>query len=180
MKYIGKLNGLDSLVIKDPYYSNAVPIQYNKKNLDFSDAEVHLDIKNDNECFCFNIKLLIFGKDPSSSEVKSYEIGMDSACIAIGADLKADEIKSMEGEWQPTCALRTGTDGYFGYVTEFLKILGHDDVTKEPIYKVNCIALEATIDEEMYTEEELVDYFKEQLHIQNLVKESDLESEMEM
>jgi hypothetical protein len=178
VKYRGNINYLDSLVIKDPFYSNEVPLQYNKKNLDFSDAEVHLDIKNDNENFCYNIKLLIFGKDPSSSEMKSYEIGMDSACIAIGADLNADEIKSLEGEWQPNCALRTGADGYFGCVTEFLKLLGHDEVTKEPIYKVNCIALEATIDEEMYIEEELVDYFKEQLHVQNLVNENGSEREM--
>lgn len=178
MKYRGNINYLDSLVIKDPFYSNEVPLQYNKKNLDFSDAEVYLDIKNDNEYFYYNINLLIFEKAPSSSEMKSYEIGMDSACIAIGADLKADEIKSLEGEWQPDCALRTGADGYFGCVTEFLKLLGHDDVTKEPIYKVNCIALEATIDEEIYTEEELVDYFKEQLHVQNLVKENDSEKEM--
>ena len=171
MKYRGNINYLDSLVIKDPFYSNEVPLQYNKKNLDFSDAEVHLDIKNDNEYFCYNIKLLIFGKDPSSSEMKS-------SSVAIGADLKADEIKSLEGEWQPDCALRTGTDGYFGCVTEFLKLLGHDEVTKEPIYKVNCIALEATIDEEMYIEEELVDYFKEQLHVQNLVNENDSERAM--
>lgn len=178
MKYVGKLNGLDSLVIKDPFYSNEVPLQYNKKNLDFDNAEVHLDIKNDNEYFYYNIKLLIFGKDPSSSEMKSYEIGMDSACVAIGADLKADEIKSLEGEWQPDCALKTGTDGYFGTVTEFLKLVGKDDVTKEDRYEVSCVALDASIDAEMYTEEELVDYFKEQLHIQDLVKESDLESEM--
>ena len=151
MKYRGNINYLDSLVIKDPFYSNEVPLQYNKKNLDFSDAEVHLDIKNDNEYFCYNIKLLIFGKDPSSSEMKSYEIGMDSSSVAIGD---------------------------FGCVTEFLKLLGHDEVTKEPIYKVNCIALEATIDEEMYIEEELVDYFKEQLHVQNLVNENDSERAM--
>lgn len=180
MKYVSKINSLDSLVIKDPFYSNEVPLQYNKNNLNFDNAEVHLDIKNDEEYFSYNIKLLIFGKDPTSSIIRSYEIGMDSACIAIGADLKADEIISVEGEWQPDCALKTGTDGYFGTVTEFLKLVGKDDVTKEALYKINCIALEATIDAEMYSEEELADYFKEQLHIHDLVKENESESYMEV
>lgn len=177
MKYVGKVNSLDSLVIKDPFYSNEVPLQYNKKNLNLNNSIVYLNIKNNDEFSYYDIRLFII-RENSSTMMKSYEVGMDSACVAIGADLKADEIKSLEGEWQPDCALKTGTDGYFGTVTEFLKLVGKDDVTKEDRYEVSCIALDASIDAEMYNEEELVDYFKEQLHIQDLVKESDLESEM--
>lgn len=51
-------------------------------------------------------------------KMKETEIGMDTACVALGINEIADVINASSNEWQPSCSLKTLTDGLFGSVYE--------------------------------------------------------------
>ena len=98
------------------------------------------------------------------------EIGMDSACVAIGINEKAKEIVDIRNEWQPECALKTLTDGLFGMVTE-------GKLNNE----LKFICLSSFLDEDTeYSIEDVIDYLQYQLNISELEKVNSEEIEDEL
>ena len=86
---------------------------------------------------------------------------MDTACVALGINEKADEIIELRADWQPECSLNTLTDGLFGTVKEG-KIQDH----------TVFIWLSGYLDEDTgYSIEEIVDYLQYQLNITELEKD---------
>ena len=86
---------------------------------------------------------------------------MDTACVALGINEKADEIIELRADWQPECSLNTLTDGLFGTVKEG-KIQDH----------TVFIWLSGYLDEDTgYSIEEIIDYLQYQLNITELEKD---------
>lgn len=100
----------------------------------------------------------------SDININKHKIGMDSACIALGINDKADEIIKSQDEWQPKCALKTGMDGFFGEVIEgrrenelvFLLIYGY--VNKDLFYNMS----------------DVLDYLKTQFELKDLKLEKNV------
>lgn len=179
MKYKGKIENINHVVISDPYYKNGVWCRYEKDNLDEKNWFVDLDIfsvetkegkyytkgmefylllkKNEDICSLDDEGTLSYVSD---IKLTDYNIGMDTACVALGINDKAKEIIKSRGEWQPSCALKTGGDGIFGEVGE-----GKKDES------LQFILITGYFDEDFISENELFDYLKEQFKITELVKE---------
>lgn len=140
MRYKGLIKDLNHIVISDPTYKDDVWCRYEKNGLNEKDWEVDLQIYSVKTKFeDYDIRgtefYLLLQKDKqnckideegtirylSDIEVNDYTIGMDTACIALGINDDAKEIIDSRDEWQPDCAIRTGTDGTFGEVTEGMK-----------------------------------------------------------
>lgn len=66
----------------------------------------------------FNEDLTSFSH-PASMKAEQRTVGMDTACVYIGPAAQFDP-----EEWQPSCALRTGTDGEFGAAYELASAKG--------------------------------------------------------
>ena len=137
LRYKGKIRELNHIIISDPSYDESVTCRYEKDNLREKDWYVDIDIKptiDKIEAFTFRGTefFLFLYKDKKLCELKengtiSYlkgiklneiEIGMDTACVALGIDKKAKEIIDLRDDWQPECSLNTLTDGIFGTVKE--------------------------------------------------------------
>ena len=144
MRFKGLIEKINHIVISDPEYKTGVWCRYENKNIKGTNWKVELDLqekeeieislllkKNDDDCE-FNGDEITYSSD---IQLEKYRIGMDTACVALGINDKAKEIIKSRGEWQPPCALQTGTDGYFGDVlegkrndnVEFLLIFGYLD-----------------------------------------------------
>lgn len=179
MEFTGKIKEINHIVISDPDYDKNVWCRYEKENLKEKNWSVYLDVYSVEEQIGdlfekgteFIMLLQKYKKDCkitdegnlrslSNIETKEYKIGMDSACVALGINDKADYIINSKNEWQPDCAINTGTDGVFGNVVEgtkdgslrFLLITGYVN----EVY-MNC--------------NNLFDYLKNQFDIKELVKE---------
>ena len=88
-------------------------------------------------------------------------IGMDTACIALGINNYANDIRDSKGDWQPDNSLNTLTDGIFGYVKE-----GTKDNT------INFIWISGFLSEDTgYSIEEIMNYLSTYLEITDLYKE---------
>ena len=136
MRYNGKIENLNHIVVSDPTYQKGVWCRYEIDNLKEQNWIVNLDISHKTEKIeDFNINYIEFymliKKDnnictlnneelsyPKNINITEYEIGMDTACVALGINDKAKEIIESQKEWQPNCSIRTGTDGIFGEVYE--------------------------------------------------------------
>ena len=123
LRYKGKIRELNHIIISDPSYDESVTCRYENNNLKEKDWYVDIDIKPTvDEIEDLTIKgtefFLFLSKDRSGIELKETEIGMDTACVAIGINEKADEIIELRDDWQPECSLNTLTDGLFGTVKE--------------------------------------------------------------
>lgn len=180
MRYRGKIKELNHIIISDPSYDESVTCRYEKNNLKEKNWSVDIDIKPVVEKIeNFTVKgtefFLFLAKDRRLSELKengtiSYlkgiefkeiEIGMDTACVALGIDAKADEIIELRDDWQPECSLNTLTDGFFGTVKEG-KLQDH----------TVCIWLSGYLDEDTgYSIEDIIDYLEYQLNITELEKD---------
>lgn len=180
MRYKGKIKELDHIVISDPTYEEDVWCRYEKKDLNEENWLIDIDIKQVTEKYeDFTTKgtefFLFLYKDKTWGELKengtiSYlkginvektEIGMDTACVALGIDEKADEIIELQEEWQPECSLNTLTDGIFGTVREG-KL--NDDIV--------FICISGYLDEDTgYSIEDIIDYLQYQLNITELEKD---------
>ncbi len=180
MRYKGKIEKLNHIIISDPSYEESVTCRYEKNNLKEKNWFVDIDIKPVVEKIeDFTAKgtefFLFLGKDRRLSELKEngtirymggveieeYEIGMDTACVALGIDAKADEIIELRDDWQPECSLNTLTDGFFGRVREG-KLQNH----------TVFICLSGYLDEDTgYTIEDIIDYLQYQLNITELEKD---------
>lgn len=154
MRFKGLVEKINNIVISDPAYKSGVWCRYENKNIKGNNWKAELELeekeeieislllkKNDNDCG-FDGDEITYSSD---IQLEKYRIGMDTACVALGINDKAKEIIKSRGEWQPPCALKTGTDGYFGEVLEgkrndevvFLMIFGYLD--KEWFYSVSDI-----------------------------------------
>lgn len=180
MRYKGKIEDLNHIIISDPSYDETVTCRYEKNNLREKNWLVDIDIKptvDEIEGMKFKgIEFYLFlYKDKRLSELKEngtirylnsikmneIEIDMDTACVSLGINEKAEEIIELRDEWQPECSLNTLTDGIFGNVKEG-KMLEH------PVF----IWLSGYLSEDTgYSIEEIVDYLTEQLNIKELKKE---------
>lgn len=97
---------------------------------------------------------------PPDTNIEKFDIGMDTACVALGINESANEIIKSQDEWQPDCSIRTGTDGYFGHVYEGKKN-----------NELSFIWINGYFDKDMINENELFDYLTKQFEITELVRE---------
>lgn len=182
MKYKGKIENLDHIIISDPSYDEKVTCRYERKDLKEKNWLVDIDIKPTVEeiegltlkgiefyLFLYKNKTFCELKENGTIrylnpiKINETEIGMDTACIALGINKYADEIIGEKDTWQPECSLKTGTDGFFGTVKE-------GKMLEEPVF----IWLSGYLDEDTdYTIDEIIDYLKNQLNITELKKEID-------
>lgn len=180
MRYKGKIKELEHIVISDPSYDETVTCRYERNNLEKDNWLVDIDI---NQVVIpiteeFNAKgtefFLFLYKSPQLCKLRengtiSYlngiklektDIGLDTACVALGINEKADEIIDCIDDWQPDCFLQTLTDGIFGTVKEG-KI--NDDIV--------FIWISGYLDEDTgLSIEEIIDYLEYQLNITELTK----------
>lgn len=173
MKYYGKIKNLRKLVISDPMYENDVWCRYEQEFKSSENWYVSMQINHRLSKLSYPYIELIIAMQKNSNEdeikiyeeipkieiinnyvAKEYTIGMDSACVSLGINEKADMITQNDA-WQPSFAIRTGTDGTFGYVKEYKK--SYYDLEPE------IILIKGYIDSDFITEEELLKYIKEQL-----------------
>lgn len=142
MFYKGEIEQINKVVISDPSYSKNVWCRYESNTIDnggpwrvqlavndVSDIVDGYEIKGVDFSLLLSSNLIFekaceLNRDgrgfahPKMLEMKETEIGMDTACVALGVNDVADEIIASRDEWQPDCALRTLTDGMFGTVYE--------------------------------------------------------------
>lgn len=182
MRYKGKIEDLNHIIISDPSYDEKVTCRYERKNLKEKNWLVDIDIRPTVEeiegitlkgtefyLFLYKDKRICELKENgtirylSSIKIDETEIGMDTACVTLGINEKAKEITELRNEWQPEGSLNTLTDGFFGTVKE-----------GKMLEKTVFIWLSGYLDEDTgYTIDEIVDYLKDQLNITELKKEID-------
>ncbi len=182
MRYSGKINNINHIVVSDPYYGKDTKYRYEKDKLNLKDWLVDLDIYTiktfyDDVVFD-NVEFsLILKKDKDvcnngldnnihydeSIKVKDYDIGMDTSSMALGINKYAKEIIDSRDDYFPTCAIKTGLDGWFGQVTEGKK-------NKE----LQFIRITGEMDKERCDENELLSYLTKQLELDNLQKEPEM------
>lgn len=179
MKCSGKIKDLNHIVISDPTYEKGVWCRYEIDNLKEKNWHVDLDVYEVEDKYDdytingieFNMVLQkVKGicrveddkiKYLSGLDTKDYEIGMDTACVALGINNNAKEIINSQAEWQPSCSIRTGTDGMFGSVTEGKK-------NNDLVFLVVTGYLSADME---YDVDTLFDYLVDKFEITDLVKE---------
>ena len=187
MIYKGKIKDLNHIVISDPSYDEDVDCRYERNNIKEKNWPVDIDIypvstpitdKYDAKgteffLFLYKDKQLSQLKENGtisylkSIKIKEIDIGIDTACIALGINEKADEIIEERESWQPKCALSTLTDGIFGTVKE--GSLGDN---------LAFIWVSGYFDEDAQSIDEIIDYLEYQLNITDLKK--DLENSYNM
>ena len=146
MFYKGKIDKINKVVVSDPSYKEGVWCRYESNKIDSGGpwrVQMAVNEVTDNtygiETKGVDFALLLssslpfektceLSKDGSSYlvpmalhktlQIKETEICMDTACVALGINEVADEIKASRDEWQPGCSLKTLTDGMFGNVQE--------------------------------------------------------------
>lgn len=125
-----KLPALQGVLFTDPSYESGTWCRYERDiSLEGWVMDYHAADRND-DGYCYTSFMLVIAKPdiadhiqvkpdttsfscPSSLETSQRIIGMDTASIYLGAYREFDS-----DDWQPGCALRTGTDGEFGTVYE--------------------------------------------------------------
>lgn len=190
MRYNGKIEKINHIVISDPSYSEAVCCRYEKDKLNESDWLIDFDINlfeepliNDTTLKGTEFFLLLY-KDKKICELKDNgtirylkgisleetEIGMDTACIALGINENAKEINRSKEDWQPRCSLKTFTDGIFGTVKE-------GKIDNEIVF----IWVSGYLDEDTgYSMQDIVEYLQYQFNITELSKNVENNIEMEL
>ena len=173
MEFVGICRTLDKIVVSDPSYAEGVWCRYERNDIGGKDWRVHGFIKEVADTFeyegesiptsgvefmvgmCAPGEHLLLREDGSfrhSAQVKvnEFEIGMDTACVGLGVNGVADEIKAGRGEWQPDCCLKTLTDGMFGSVLEGVR----DD-------NVRFLVISGYLDEDAgYSVEDVLEYLQ--------------------
>lgn len=179
MRYNGKIEKLNHIVVSDPSYDKDVTCRYEKNGMNEKDWEIDIDIENvedrygkytfkGTEFYIFLVKDRINAelrykgtiKCLSSIKIKETEIGMDTDCVALGINEKADEIIEVQDIWQPEESIKTLTDGLFGTVKEGTKN-----------GKTVFIWISGYItDDAGYSIQDIVDYIKYQFNVKDLTK----------
>ena len=179
MKCSGKIKNINHIVVSDPTYEKDDGCRYELDNLKEKNWYVDLDVYEVEDKYeDYIIKGIEFNmvlqkvkgicrvdddkiKYLNGLNIKNYEIGMDSACVALGINNKAKQIINSQAEWQPDCAIRTGTDGMFGSITEGRK-------KDELAFLVITGYLSSDMD---YDVDSLFDYLVDKFEITDFVKE---------
>ncbi len=180
MRYKGKIKELNHIVISDPTYKKDVWCRYEKDDLNEKNWKVDIDIHPVEDkfeeitikgtefflCMYRNRKLCQLENEGTIRTLKGIkisetEIGIDTACVALGINDKAKEIIELQEEWQPECSLQTLSDGIFGKVKDGK--LGNNTV----FIWVSGYLCEDT----GYSMEDVIDYLQYQLNISELEKD---------
>ena len=100
-------------------------------------------------------------------KLNDYTIGMDTACVSLGINEVAEQIRNDIKSWQPVTALHTLTDGEFGNVFE----------GTTPKSKATClIYISGYLDKDAgYSVEDILDYLKNNFQIDDLHPVEDFE-----
>ena len=178
MRYKGIIKKLDKIVISDPSYGDDVWCRYERNNINEKDWKVELEINDYKHKYEDGITVkgieffVLMSKEKedcvlknngsfsylSKNKIKETEIGVDTACISFGVNEFADDIKNAIDEWQPEFALKTLTDGQFGYVKEGIEN-----------NQVNFIWFNGFLDEDTgYTKDDIIEYLGKQLKIEEM------------
>ncbi len=179
MKIEGKIKKLDKIIVSDPSYTEEVTCRYERKNLNKKDWQFEMIIKDvQEECKGYTVEGIEFSiymymakgmyklnelskfTHPKGIKFNETVIGMDTACISLGVNKYADEIKNSKEECKPSCSLRTTEDGVFGNVIE-----GRIN------NNINCIYINGYLsDYACYTLEEIATYILEQFEVIDVEK----------
>ena len=179
MKFNGKIHSLNHIVISDPSYENGIWCRYENNKINNQDWLVNIDIypvedkignyyvkgiefmmllkQNEEDCNINEDGSLSYSNDIN---IKDYKIGIDTACIAMGVNDKAKKIINSRDEWQPSCSIKTGSDGIFGEVSEGKR----ND-------KLSFLFITGYFEEDFINQNQLFDYLKKQFEITDLTKE---------
>lgn len=180
MKFGGKIKELNQIIISDPSYGEDVTCRYERKNINQKDMNVSIEIHDYSEKIDgiqingVEFYILIHNpKEPgmlkedgsfshyTSDKITEIDIGIDTSCIAFGINDFADNIRKVQNEWHPPCALDTLSDGLFGEVKE-----GMDGE------KINFIFISGFLDEDTeYSIDDVLDYITTYLEVKDLYKE---------
>lgn len=178
LRYNGKIKELNHIVISDPSYDKNVNCRYERNNLNLKDWIIDIDIQRVNTPV--NEKINLEGTDIfillhnpkihcelknegsflylAKNKILETDIGMDTACVALGINKYAKEINNSIEDWQPDCSLRTLSDGIFGSVKE-------GKIGKN----INFIWISGYLDSDTgYSFEDIIDYLERQLNITEL------------
>lgn len=181
MKYKGKIDKIDRIIISDPSYDKNVTCRYEKNNINGANWDVNFVIHDVSDKVSDSISIngieffVLLHKENehcqlkengsfsyySKNEIKETDIGMDTACVAFGINKYANDIENSREDWQPDCALNTLTDGLFGYVKE-----GSCNNELSFIWFSGYIT-----DDAVLSKEDVIDYIATQLEIKGLEKE---------
>lgn len=180
MRYKGKIEKLDQIIVSDPIYGKDVDCRYERTNINGHNWNVNIEINDFSEKIdniqLNGIEFFILLNNPNKptylnedgsfryqpdNKIKEIMIGMDTACIALGINNYANDIRDSKGDWQPDNSLNTLTDGIFGYVKE-----GTKDNT------IDFIWILGYLDEDTgYSINEILDYICTQFEVKNLYRE---------
>ena len=177
MRYKGKIDYINHIVVSDPTYNKDVWCRYEKNDLDEKNWIVDLSIdlvrekvgdyiiksyyfelllkKTEYDCELMDGGNVTYSK---RNKTNQYDIGIDTACISLGINEYANEIINSKEEYQPECSLNTGADGMFGNVLEGVKNK-----------KINFILISGYFDESIIEEHDLLDYLERQFKIKDLI-----------
>lgn len=191
MRYRGKIEKLNKIIISDPSYGEDVGCRYERSNLNENEWKIEIAINDFEHKYEDGITVkgidfyILMSKDRercilnddgsfrylSKNKINETEIGVDTACISIGINEFADKIKDSIEEWQPEFALSTLTDGLFGKVKE--------GITND---NINFIWFNGFLDEDTgYTKENILEYLTEQMQIKEIhevIEKDEMDCEM--
>lgn len=191
MRYRGRIEKLNKIIISDPSYGEDVGCRYERSNLNENEWKIEIAINDFEHKYEDGITVkgidfyILMSKDRercilnddgsfrylSKNRINETEIGVDTACISIGINEFADKIKDSIEEWQPEFALSTLTDGLFGKVKE--------GITND---NINFIWFNGFLDEDTgYTKENILEYLNEQMQIKEIhevIEKDEMDCEM--
>ena len=191
MRYRGRIEKLNKIIISDPSYGEDVGCRYERSNLNENEWKIEIAINDFEHKYEDGITVkgidfyILMSKDRercilnddgsfrylSKNKINETEIGVDTACISIGINEFADKIKDSIEEWQPEFALSTLTDGLFGKVKE--------GITND---NINFIWFNGFLDEDTgYTKENILEYLNEQMQIKEIhevIEKDEMDCEM--
>lgn len=193
--YIGKIKELNKIIVSDPSYDKDDDMRFEKKFDNMRNLDVQININDVHDILyyekekihakgiefsilikraeCIDINMdtthALHCEPEKYEKMNKIEIGIDTACVALGINKHADMITDSKDEWQPSCALETGADGCFGEIKEL--------VNKEG---TQCIQIYGYFDEDMgYTYEDIQKYLVNNFEIYDLLLEREIDEEKE-
>lgn len=180
MRFGGKIEELNQIIVSDPSYGSDVTCRYERKNINQKDMNVLIEIHDYSEkvdkiqingvefhILIYSSKSPYFLKEDGSfshsarDKITEFEIGIDTSCVAFGINDFADNIRKAQNEWHPPFALNTLSDGVFGEVKD-----GIEDS------KIDFIFISGFLDEDtQYSIDDVLEYITKYLEVKNLYKE---------
>lgn len=180
MRLTGKIEKINQIIVSDPSYDNSVSCRYERNNINGTnwifDMEINKVTEKIDEIEIKGLEFFVLLKNPkqycklnedgsisysSKNKITKTEIGIDTACVAIGINSFSDNIREKIGEWQPDNSLSTLYDGLFGSVREGK--IGN---------QVNFICISGYLDEDTgYSIRDITEYITTQFEVKELYQE---------